>query len=238
MNRNFRSPQWRYISQATKEELGLNFDSDGEFWMSYTDFIKNFDRLEICHMCPDSIDTEIANPCETKRFKMTTYDGEWRRGATAGGCRNYLDTFWINPQYVVSVNETDFEQDTCTVIIALMQKYRRSRKNIKTGSLTIGYAIYKIEEKHLREKPLKMDFFKSNASYARSPTFINLLEITTRFKFPVGHYLIVPSTFEPHTDGEFLIRIYTKSRNSMATNELDWKAGQTQTRVRFTKKII
>lgn len=200
--------------------------------MTYTDFIKNFDRLEICHLCPDSIDSNSQNSSRTKKnFKLLAHDGEWRRGATAGGCRNYLETFWINPQYVVSVNETDVGQDTCTVIIALMQKHRRSRKNQQTGALNIGYAIYKIGENHLKEKPLKMDFFKYNASHARSPAFVNILETTSRFKFPIGHYLIVPSTFEPHTDGEFLIRIYTKSRNDMMENELDWNAGQAQTNV-------
>ena len=40
-----RSPEWRFIPESEKEELGLTFDDDGEFWMSFKDFTSHFDRL-------------------------------------------------------------------------------------------------------------------------------------------------------------------------------------------------
>lgn len=43
--------------------------------------------------------------------------------------------------------------------------------------LTIGFAIYRATERDLMNKPLKMNFFKYNASVARSPAFINLREV-------------------------------------------------------------
>ncbi|KAJ2943126.1 hypothetical protein O0L34_g18822 [Tuta absoluta] len=39
-----KSPEWRYIPQSEKEELGLTFDDDGEFWMSFKDFVTHFSR--------------------------------------------------------------------------------------------------------------------------------------------------------------------------------------------------
>lgn len=50
-----KSPEWRFIPDEEKEAIGLTFDQDGEFWMSFKDFVAYFDRLEICNLNPDSL---------------------------------------------------------------------------------------------------------------------------------------------------------------------------------------
>lgn len=64
-------------------------DVDGEFWMSYRDFLKYFDRVEICNLSPDSLSEEQISRGK-KRWEMSVFEGEWTSGVTAGGCRNYL----------------------------------------------------------------------------------------------------------------------------------------------------
>lgn len=73
-----------------KEELGLTFDNDGEFWMAFKDFQKHFTRLEICNLNPDSLSEEELAEGHKKKWEMSTFEGEWVRGVTAGGCRNFL----------------------------------------------------------------------------------------------------------------------------------------------------
>ncbi|XP_055625907.1 calpain-A-like isoform X3 [Toxorhynchites rutilus septentrionalis] len=227
-----QSPEWRFIPDEQKEDLGLNFDVDGEFWMSYRDFCRYFDRIEICNLSPDSLSEEQENRSKL-RWEMSTFEGEWAIGSTAGGCRNYLQTFWHNPQYVVHLEDPDEDDDEgkCTVIVALMQKNRRSRRNMGVDCLTIGFALYRLSERDLAQKPLKMNFFKYNASVARSPAFINLREVSCRFKLPPGNYLIVPSTFEPNEEGEFLIRVFSESRNTMEENDEEVGVGDIDDRV-------
>uniref|UniRef100_A0A336LNB6 CSON015267 protein n=1 Tax=Culicoides sonorensis TaxID=179676 RepID=A0A336LNB6_CULSO len=215
-----QSAEWRYISDDVKEELGLTFDVDGEFWMSYRDFLKYFDRVEICNLSPDSLsDDQISSG--KKKWEMSTFEGEWVAGVSAGGCRNYLGTFYHNPQYVITLEDPDYDDDDgkCTVIVALMQKNRRSRKNMGSDCLTIGFAVYRVTDRDLAQKPLGLNFFKYNASVARSPAFINLREVSCRFKLDPGHYLIVPSTFEPNEEGEFLIRVFSECANNMEEND-------------------
>ncbi|KAJ8876072.1 hypothetical protein PR048_023981 [Dryococelus australis] len=84
------SPEWRFIPEHTKEEIGLTFDDDGEFWMSYDDFKRHFSRLEICNLNPDSLSEEETTAKGKRRWEMSMFEGEWVRGVTAGGCRNYL----------------------------------------------------------------------------------------------------------------------------------------------------
>lgn len=227
-----QSQEWRFIPDDQKEELGLSFDSDGEFWMSYRDFTRYFDRIEICNLSPDSLSEEAVDRGKL-RWEMSTFEGEWAVGSTAGGCRNYLQTFWHNPQYIIHLEDPDEDDDDgkCTVIIALMQKNRRSRRNMGVDCLTIGFAVYRLTDRDLAQKPQKMNFFKYNASVARSQAFINLREVSCRFKLPPGDYLILPSTFEPNEEGEFLIRVFSECKNSMEENDEEVGVGEIDDRV-------
>jgi len=62
--------------------------------MSYRDFIYNFTTLEICMLGGDSaVDKDKIS------FESRTEEGVWS-AASAGGCRNYINTFASNPQYL------------------------------------------------------------------------------------------------------------------------------------------
>nr|CAH7752574.1 unnamed protein product [Callosobruchus chinensis] len=215
------APEWRFISDSEKEELGLTFDNDGEFWMSFKDFQKHFSRLEICNLNPDSLSEEELLEGHKKKWEMSVFEGEWVRGVTAGGCRNFIDSFWHNPQYRITLTEVDEGEDEelCTMIVALMQKNRRQIRNTGADLLTVGFALYYLPYPDRLPKPLDLNFFKYNASVARSPSFINLREVTCRFKLPPGTYCIVPSTFDPNEEGEFLLRVFTEKANIMEEND-------------------
>ncbi|XP_046626930.1 calpain-A-like isoform X5 [Neodiprion virginianus] len=225
-----QSPEWRFIPDHEKEELGLTFDVDGEFWMSLQDFKHHFTRLEICNLNPDSL-TDSDLSAGKKKWEMSIFEGEWVRGVTAGGCRNFLETFWHNPQYRITLEYPDEDDDKCTVIVALMQKNRRAQRQMGADCLTIGFAMYRLEDPDRLPKPLDVNFFKYNASVARSPSFINLREVSCRFKLPPGVYCIVPSTFDPHEEGEFLLRVFSENQNNMEENDEQIGIGEVDDRV-------
>ncbi|XP_065356658.1 calpain-A-like [Calliphora vicina] len=210
------SPEWSDISDEKKHEIGLNFDGDGEFWMSFQDFLNHFDRVEICNLCPDSL-TESQQNDGKRKWQMTMFEGEWTAGVTAGGCGKFLDTFWHNPQYVISLEDPDEEDDDdkCTVIVALMQKISCAKRNIGMECLSIGFAVYHLNERDMQTRPLGLEFFKNKAMVARSPHFINTRDVTARFRLPPGHYLVIPSTFDPNEEGEFIIRFFSETQNKM-----------------------
>ncbi len=162
------SPEWQYIPQEEKENLGINFDADGEFWMSYKDFRGYFDQLEICNLTPDALDE--GDFSSRPRWEVATFEGSWVAGQTAGGCRNYLDTFALNPQYRLTVVDPDEDDDDelCTVIVSLMQKGRRALRDEGLDTLTIGFALYYLRDPEGSPKPLDTDFFKYTRSAGRS----------------------------------------------------------------------
>ncbi|CAG9797112.1 unnamed protein product [Chironomus riparius] len=229
-----KSAEWRYIPDYAKKQIGLTFEHDGEFWMSFKDFLRNFDSLDICNLSPDSFedDQEMKTP-RKRQWNMNVYEGQWVPGITAGGCKNFLDTFHRNPQYVMKLEDPDEDDDIdkCTVIVSLMQKYRRMKRSIGLDFLTIGFEIYQVRETDLDQKPLKMNFFRNNRNVARTNEFINLRGVFGRFELSPGNYLIVPSTFEPNMEGEFLIRVFSESKNVFEENDETVRLGDVDRRV-------
>lgn len=194
---NFRrSKEWKLIPSSEKVKLGLTFEYDGEFWMSFESFLEHFSKLEICNLSPNSLS-------EGKKWEEHMFEGEWVRYVSAGGCRNFLGEYWLfnsltfifnivimqlyffhlhvhfhvryipkyvvqhktiqillmhrwkgsnnyffvdtfsyNPQYRVTLECPDEDDNLCTIIVALLQKYRR--EDTTSGCLSIGFTIYHV----------------------------------------------------------------------------------------------
>ena len=80
--------------------------------MSFEDFKSNYSKVEICMLSPDS-----AGDLSAKRWEMRINQGTWQKHVSAGGCRNFPDTFHLNPQYRYIVS---FILLPCIVMSTLM----------------------------------------------------------------------------------------------------------------------
>ncbi|MGH0140280.1 UNVERIFIED_CONTAM: hypothetical protein FKN15_008958 [Acipenser sinensis] len=207
------SPEWNNVEASQRSNVKAE---DGEFWMSFSDFMRHYSRLEICNLTPDTLTSN-----DYKNWSVCNYHGTWRTGSTAGGCRNNPYTFWTNPQFVLKLEDVDDDpddgEDGCTFLVGLIQKNRRRYRKMGEDMHTIGFAIYEFHGQ--RDVHLDKNFFLTHAQTARSETFINLREVCSRFKLPPGEYLVVPSTFEPHKNGDFCLRVF--SEKQAETQELD-----------------
>lgn len=58
------------------------------------------------------------------------------------------DTFWTNPQFVISLQEEDDDpddgEDGCSFVVGLIQKNRRKLRKQGEDMHTIGFAIYEV----------------------------------------------------------------------------------------------
>uniref|UniRef100_A0A8K9X757 Calpain-3 n=1 Tax=Oncorhynchus mykiss TaxID=8022 RepID=A0A8K9X757_ONCMY len=206
------SKEWVSLSKGEKDQLQHQSAEDGEFWMSFEDFKKNYTKIEICNLTPDALEDDKIH-----KWTVSVNEGRWVRGCSAGGCRNYPDTFWTNPQFRLCLLEEDDDSEdnevACSFVVSLMQKNRRKERKLGANLFTIGFAIYEVSM-HGNKQHMQKDFFLFNSSKARCKSYINLREVTQRFRLSPGEYVIIPSTYEPHQEGEFILRVFSEKRNT------------------------
>ena len=206
------SREWNQISDSEKQQLGLRYDHDGEFWMSFEDFCRQYVRVSICHKADVTMDESLT-------LKLSQYEGSWVRGVSAGGSSKYVNTIHTNPQYKVTLRDTDDADNVCTLTVALMQKYSRGFSNPK---LKIGFSIYSLTsdaERYIRNDRMTQNFFMNNRPVVSS-YFASIREIVKTVELPPGNYILIPSTVDPNYEGYFYLRVLTeKSSNRTAEME-------------------
>ena len=104
------SKEWNKLSKAVKEKHGITFDHNGEFYMTIYDFVKNFEKGYICNLTHDSLG---------KSWRKKEFYGSWK-GKSAGGCKNNKNTYANNPQFTITLKNSD-HNGLCTLIVHLMQ---------------------------------------------------------------------------------------------------------------------
>ncbi|XP_065349926.1 calpain-C [Cloeon dipterum] len=184
------SAEWDEVPMDERERLSSL--GDGEFWISYSDFVKTFSHLEVVHL--DS-DTSRDEPSLHHRstWQMKLYQGTWQRGVSAGGCRNNTDTFHINPQLQLILS------DMQEVVVSLNQHSVMEPK-------VIGFTAYPLPKNST--ETINRSFFKKNKSLINSQ-YTNSRQVSHRCQLEQGSYLIVPTTFEPGQESNFTLRVYS-----------------------------
>uniref|UniRef100_F6VYQ3 Calpain catalytic domain-containing protein n=1 Tax=Monodelphis domestica TaxID=13616 RepID=F6VYQ3_MONDO len=134
-----RSKKWDLLNPKEKILL-LRDDEDGEFWMSLHDFKFHFVSLVICQLTPSLMSQEVG-----KKWICSLSTGRWVKGSTAGGRpRYYRDTFWMNPQFQLTVLRADESKNfskPCRVLVSLMQKSKSRHRN-QILHLPIGIFLF------------------------------------------------------------------------------------------------
>ncbi|XP_039987134.1 calpain-5-like isoform X1 [Xiphias gladius] len=191
------SEEWKKVSESERQRIGVTVQDDGEFWMTFDDFIANFTDLILCRL----INTSYLSFHKT--WEEAVMRGSWRRHDDplldrAGGCTNNKHSFLQNPQYVFDVKKPDDE-----ILICLQQKDRRAAMREGRGeNLAIGFDIHRVE----LNRTYRMHATQQKVG---GSIYINSRSVFLRIDLTEGRYVIIPTTFDPGLEGDFLLRIFS-----------------------------
>ncbi|XP_063775008.1 calpain-13-like [Pseudophryne corroboree] len=197
------SPQWDRVSPELRRKLNIE-RNDGEFWISCPDFMQNFSQVNICNHIPSYLD--FGEP--QYAWESCSYYNQWVRGSTAGGCSS-ADDIWKNPQYVITVTESQGAKRGYNVTVALMQCLGNERK-YNPRWLPIGFSFCKVVVKGVKNGS-QQKYSRQQVTETINSGLERAREVTRSFIAPAGTYVIVPYTENKGQESDFFLRIYTKT---------------------------
>ncbi|XP_058237597.1 calpain-2 catalytic subunit-like [Hemibagrus wyckioides] len=195
------SREWEPVSPEDKKKLNYSAD-DGEFWMTYVDYIQRYSRLEICNLTPDSPSDDSL-----RCWNYCQFEGSWKKGTSAGGSRKFPATFSTNPQFRVELDIDSNGDNKCSVLVALMQIGARQATQKGGKNYSIAFYIYKVPDKYKGKQNISLGpddlqklVDKSECAQKR--------EVCQRFDLPLAEYVIIPATYEANQEADFLLRVF------------------------------
>ncbi|NWW59192.1 CAN5 protein, partial [Ifrita kowaldi] len=193
------SEEWKKVSDSERKNLGLTVKNDGEFWMTFEDWCKNFTDVDICR----TVNTSYFSLHKTWEKEMMY--GAWAKHPEpllnrSGGCFDNRETFLQNPQYLFDVKKAEDK-----VLVSLQQEDRRKYKKEGQGdNITIGFEILKVED----NRRYRLHKLTVQERVATSP-YSNTRSVFLRRTLQQGRYVLIPTTYIPGVPTKFILRLYT-----------------------------
>ncbi|XP_060834560.1 calpain-3-like [Rhopalosiphum padi] len=134
--------------------------------------------------------------------EVLTINGSWIYGLNAGGSRNNLDMFETNPQYLLKF-PTGIIEENLFVTIKIILKIKRIHKK---NPLHVAFFLFKNDCE--QKETLGAEYFLCTEPEGSSGVFKSKQMISETFIVStLRSYVIVPATFKPFQQGEFVIKV-------------------------------
>lgn len=210
---------WNQIADNVKQLLNPSVQTDGQFYMSFTDYYNFFDTMDTVHIDINGLsDDGIINNAQYK-WDMVKFNGAWVPGQSSGGPGMDQNAFWTNPQYEITIPSFNSKPNTA-IIVSLLQTESAQRRLEKTGGQfngsyeALGFYIYSIKpgSKKINDKYDKNVLTRVN----QVNVFLYQKEMSKRCEHPPGNYIVIPCLYEKDKAMKFLLRVYIESTGAVS----------------------
>ncbi|XP_075218202.1 calpain-2 catalytic subunit-like [Lycorma delicatula] len=180
--------------------------------------IEEVDSYEECDATnEDNFDDELsAETALTEYCHVTEIAGAWVWGISAGGSRNNLEMFQVNPQYLLQIGHEEMylrkmfsaTRRTASVVETYVSLAQLDTKRL----LHIAFFIYRTV---MPPERLEAEYFLCVNPDECSGTFKNLPVIKGRYLLKAGAYIVIPATFHPYHCSKFHLKVHASRSVSL-----------------------
>lgn len=207
------SPEWSKVSAALQATLKANDQSDGQFYISFEDFLVHYDSLDLVHTDFNAMYNKASSTFDLNFASMPSIENAWVIGKNSGGCGNGdPKKYWTNPQFPVTFQSVNANNGEISVVVSLMQTESmrlRAESNGQFGSSFEGLAfrIYAINN---GAKPGNNGLYEQKmlTEVSGIGVYSRTREVSKRSSLRPGTYVIIPSLFDKDKNMKFVIRIF------------------------------
>ncbi|XP_077370295.1 calpain-10 [Festucalex cinctus] len=202
---------WRSLDSVDALDIRARA-AQGDFWLDETEFLAQFD------------DVTVGYPISEEGHLQSIYTGNllphchhlagrWVKGLSSGGSRN-SSSYGTNPKFWLKMCEKG------EVFVSLLQHSKPGRiadTPLKDDDArrrryqAIALHMWKVEKKRLN---LSRTLNKSPC--ASTHCHAHQREVVLHGLLEPGHYLVIPSTYQPGAEARFLIRVFSSSTSSVS----------------------
>jgi len=204
------------LPKPIKQNRRKRRSCNNSFWMEFNDFISTFSHLEVVYLDGETSRDEPSLRENKLPMTVKLYRGVWRRGVTAGGCRNNGDTFHLNPQLEVTLTMESDDMIVCCLNQHSVLEPQVVGFSIYSSPQTIGNGMIisngtpmkKVLPSPPNNDRLDRAFFKKHKSLINS-SYSNSRQVVLRCSLDRGSFILLPTSFEPGFEGMFSFRVYS-----------------------------
>lgn len=183
------SPEWNQIDENIKNLLQFNQQTNGQFYISFSDFYYNFDRLQFVYVNFNAFYNDQSEYSLEYNWEMKQFKGAWIPGENAGGCGNEdWDYYWTNPQYAITLSsESSTDDNLVSLIVSLIQTEQVRLRAETNGTYEfsngpMSFRIYEVVQKTNRSKYAESQLNE----VGNLGIYLGQKEVAKRFDLPPG----------------------------------------------------
>ncbi|KAM8899900.1 calpain-5 isoform 2-T2 [Spinachia spinachia] len=229
------SEQWNKVSKSEREKLGVTVQDDGEFWMTFDDFCQYFTDLILCRLINTSY-LSIHKTWEEEVMRGSWVHRQDPLRNRSGGCINHKATFLQNPQYVFDVKKVE---DEVLICLQQKEKRATPKEgkgeNLAIGFdiHRVEARAHRHPQQYSSVMVLENNGYRARTDFCYTCLLIPQVELNRKYRMhsaqqkvagsiyinsrcvflrkelKEGRYVIIPTSFDPRQQGDFLLRVFT-----------------------------
>nr|XP_020471732.1 calpain-10 [Monopterus albus] len=206
---------WSSVDPVCASDLQARA-AEGEFWLDEAEFMSQFDDVTVGY--PISEEGHLKNIYTGNLLEHShQLAGRWVKGHSAGGNRN-SSSYGTNPKFWLKVCERG------EVLVSLLQqrKWRNMEKCAQMpveDSKNTKHQHYQAVALHMwkvEKKRFNLSRMLNKPPCASTHCHAYEREVVFHEQLEPGYYLLIPSTYQPGAEAQFLIRVFSSSSTSFS----------------------